>query len=444
MARLGHEFLQVEPGLPSEAAVTPMRRARGHTGLWLRIASAVIAVAGLFMPAAGAFALWDDKLTLFAEEKATHDDNVFRISKDVDPATIGASSRGDTYRTTSLGFNFDVPVSRQRFQAAFSRKDNRYDQLTALNFTGHEARAMWLWQLGNDASGQLGYTETLALASFANIASPANIQISRPDPLKTQQASFNAAYLVTPRWRFNAGVSGLELTNGDTARQSLDLDVLYTEVALSYVTPANTSVGLSARTEDGRFPKSSGNDNAYHQSSAGIVADWTPTGASHLSARAGRLSRRYTQVLLQNFDFDGYTARAQYDWKPTGKLSLAAVAQRDIFPYQDIGSSFVLVKGVTLRPTLRLTEKIDVSGTLDYSSREFLPSPGQASGSSTSRTDRVKSVAATLSYRPARALTLLFSAQREARSSNFVPPDPAVLPVDYVVDVISISARLAF
>jgi exopolysaccharide biosynthesis operon protein EpsL len=422
-----------------------MRGAQGHAPLGVRIVAGAIAVAGLFLPAAQAFALWDDRLTLFAEEKATRDDNVFRLSKNAAPEDIGVSTRGDTYRTTSLGLNIDVPVSRQRFQAAFARNDIRYDQLSVLDFTGREGRAMWLWQLGNDASGQLGYTETLALASFANIVAFKNSQIT-PDPLKTRQALFSAAYLVTPRWRLNAGISGLELRNGDPARQSLDLDVLYSEVALSYVTPANTSVGLSARTEDGRFPKALV-DSAYRQTSAGVVADWTPTGASHLSARADRLSRRYADMSLQTFDFVGYTARAQYDWKPTGKLSLAAVAQRDIYPYQDIGSSFVLVKGVTLRPTLRVTEKIDVSGTLDYSIREFLPSPGQTSGSSPSRTDRVRSVAATLSYRPARTLTLLMSAQREGRSSNFVPDAtaiPAVLPVDYVVNVFSISARLAF
>jgi len=429
--------------------MTLRRGAQRRTSLWFRIMGGAIAAAGLFLPAMKAFALWDDKLTLFAEEKATRDDNVFRISKNAAPEDIGASSRGDTYRTTSLGLNFDVPVSRQRFQAAFARNDTRYDQLTGLDFTGHEGRAMWLWQLGNDASGQLGYTETLALASFANIVSFKNTQI-RPDPLKTRQALFSAAYLVTPRWRLNAGVSGLELTNGDPARQGSDLDVLYTEVALSYVTPANTSVGLSARTEDGRYPKGLV-DNAYRQTSAGVVADWTPTGASHLSARADRLSRRYADMSLQIFNLVGYTARAQYDWKPTGKFSLAAVAQRDIYPYQDIGSSFVLVKGVALRPTLKVTEKIDVSGTLDYSTREFLPSPGQASGSAISRTDRVKSVAATLSYRPARALTLLFSAQHEARSSSLVPPDPPpappapqILPVDYVVNVFSIAARITF
>jgi len=94
------------------------------------------------------------------------------------------STRGDTYRTTSLGLTFDVPVSRQRFQAAFARNDIHYDQLTGLDFTGREGRAIWLWQLGNDASGQLGYTETLALASFANIVA-FKILRSRPIPQDT-------------------------------------------------------------------------------------------------------------------------------------------------------------------------------------------------------------------------------------------------------------------
>ena len=425
--------------------MTPIRGAQRRASLWLRIVGGAIAVAGLSLPAIEAFALWDDKLTLLAEEKATHDDNVFRISKNVDPNDIGARSRSDTYRTTSFGFNLDAPVSRQRFQMGYTRNATRFNQLSPLDFDGHEARAIWLWQLGNDASGQLGYTETFALVSFANITSFKNSQSSRPDPLKTQLAFFNAAYLVTPRWRLNAGVSGLELTNGDPARQSLDLDVTYADVALSYVTPANTSVGLSARTEDGRYPKSfSGNDNAYHQSSAGVVADWTPNGVSHVSARADRVSRRYAEVPQQGLDFDGTIARAQYDWKPTGKFSLAAVAQRDIFPYQDIGSSFVLVKGVALRPALNVTEKIDMSGSFDYSIRDFLGDPGQASGVSPRRTDRVRTATLTVLYRPARSFTLLMSAQREARSSNFVPPAPAVLPVDYAVTVFSISARIAF
>jgi exopolysaccharide biosynthesis operon protein EpsL len=363
-----------------------MRGAQGHARLRLLIVAGAIAVAGLFLPAVQAFALWDDKLTLFAEEKGTHDDNVFRISKDADPATvIGSSSKGDTYRTTSLGFNLNAPVSRQRFQAGYTWNDNRYNQFNDLDNQGHDARATWLWQLGNDLSGQLGYTEISAMASFAFTQSRAL------DRLKTRQALFNATYLLTPRWQLQAGVRGLEQTNGDPQRQIYDVNIRYTDVTLSYVTPANTSVGLSARTEDGRFPNPGTTaagatvDNAYGQDSLGIVADWTLSGASHVSARADRVSRRYAHVPEQNFD--GNIARAQYDWKPTGKFSLAAVAQRDIYPYLDIGSSFVLVRGGTLRPTLSLTEKIDVSGVFEYSIRDFLGNPGLASGVPAGRTE---------------------------------------------------------
>jgi len=426
MARSSSGFLLPETGLCADAPVT-QDRARPR----LRSLGAIFFAAGLLMPVTRAFALWDDKLQLFAEEKVTRDDNIFRSSKDLDR---------DTYRTTSLGFNLDAPVSRQRFQMRYTWNATRYDRFTDLDSDSHDARAIWLWQFGNDASGQLGYTETSALASFAFT------QSRTPDRLKTQQAFFNAAYMVTPRWRLQAGVRGLDQTNGDPLRQIFDVNVLYTDVTVSYVTPANTSVGLSARTEDGSFPNpGSSADNAYHQDSVGVVADWTVTGASHVSARADRVRRRYAQVPQQ--DFDGNTARAQYDWKPTGKFSLAAVAQRDIYPYLDIGSSFVLVKGVTLRPTLSLTEKIDVSGTFDYGIRDYLGNPGLTSGASPSRTDRVRSATATISYRPARTLTLLMSAQREARSSNVVPnpaATPAVLPVDYVVNVISITARIAF
>src|SRR6266705_1356759 len=427
MARSSSGFLLPETGLCADAPVT-QDRARPR----LRSLGAILFAAGLLMPVARAFALWDDKLQLFAEEKVTHDGNIFRISKDLDP-------EGDTYRTTSLGFNLDAPVSRQRFQMGYTWNATRYNRFTDLDSDGHEARAIWLWQLGNDASGQLGYPEPSALASFAFP------QRRTPHRLQTQQAFFNAAYMVTPRWRLQAGVRGLDQTNGDPLRQIFDVNVLYTDVTASYITPANTSAGLSARTEDGSFPNPGSSDNAYHQDSVGVVADWTITVASHVSARADRVSRRYAHVPQQNFD--GETARAEYDWKPTGKLSLAAIAQRDIYPYLDIGSSFVLVKGVTLRPTLSLTEKIDVSWTFDYGIRDFLCKPGLASGLSLSRTDRVRSATATVSYRPARTLTLLISAQREGRSSNVVPAPtatPAVLPVDYVVNVISITARIAF
>ena len=408
---------------------------RGHDCIWLRVLGGVIAVNGLLTPATGAFALWDDKLQLYVQEKVAHDDNVFRISKDAVPASlIGSTSKSDSYHTTSVGLNFDVPLSRQRFQGAFARNDTRYNHFTNLDFIGHDSRAVWLWQLGNDLSGQLGYTEAFSLASFAYI------QADTPDPLKTRQAFFNAAFLVTPRWRLQGGWRGLEQTNGNPAFQVNDIDISSTDAALSYVTPSNNSVGLSARVEDGRFPNrefvpGSTLDDAYRQFGAGIVIDWNPTGVSHLSARVDHVSRRYEH--LSQSDVDGNTALAEYDWKPDGKLSLAATVRRDISPYQDIQSSFVLVKGISLRPKLNLTEKTDVSAVFDYSHWYYLGDPGLVSGGVQGRVDRLLSVAVTVSYRAARSVSLLMSAQRETRSSN--------IPLaDYAVNVISASARLGF
>jgi len=404
-------------------------------GLWLLSANTAIAAVCLLMPGASAFALWDDKVTLFAEEKVTYDDNVFRISKDLDPvATIGSSSRGDIYHTTSIGLNLDAPVSRQRFQLGYALNDNRYEQFTDLDFTGHDARAIWLWQFGNDLNGQLGYTEAFSLASFAYI------QGRMPDPLKTRQAFLNAAFLVTPRWRLQGGWGGLEQTNGDPALQISDINITSTDMALSYITPTNNSVGLSTRVEDGRFPNrefvpGSPLDDAYRQYGVGIVVDWTITGVSHLTARADHISRRYDH--LSQSDVDGNTARAEYDWKPTGKFSLAATIQRDISPYQDIQSSFVLVKGINLRPKLNVSEKIDVSGVFDYSHWYYLGDPGLVAGGVQGRVDRVRSATVTVSYRFARNLTFLMSAQREVRTSN-------TALVDYAFDVISLTARISF
>jgi hypothetical protein len=156
---------------------------------------------------------------------------------------------------------------------------------------------------------------------------------------------------------------------------------------------------------------------------------------SHLTARADHVSRRYEH--LSQSDVDGNTFLAEYDWKPTGKFSLAATARRDISPYQDIQSSFVLVKGVSLRPKLNVTEKTDVSGIFDFSRWYFLGDPGLVSGGVQGRVDRLLSATATVSYRAARNLTFLVSAQRELRTSN-------TALADYAFDVVSLTARLAF
>lgn len=397
--------------------------------------AATVAALGLLLVASSVFAQEGDPVTLFAEQKFGHDDNVFRISKDADStATIGSSTRGDSYRTTSLGLRLDLPVSRQRFQAGLALNSTHYNHFSTLNSNGHDLRADWLWQVGDRASGRLGYWDNESLVSFAYLLGTV------PDRLRLRQLYGSGTYTLTPRWKIGAALDALTQRNSDPARQDNDVDILGAEISASYVSPAGNSLGVRGRAESGDFPNlqpvgTSLVDNAYRQYSAGVFADWTPTGASHLSARADRVSRRYEQPPQR--DVDGVTWRAEYDWRPTGRFSLAAIARREISPYEYVRSSLVMVQGFSLRPALRTSEKSEVSASLDSGTRRYLGDPAVALGLASERVDRVRSAGVLVSYRPAQLLTLQLSALHESRSSN-VPLG------DYVVNVVAVSGRLAF
>lgn len=411
---------------------------RSRLGGWV----AALVAAGVLVPATDAVALWDDRLELFVAETVTRDDNIFRLTSGVDPTTaLGSSSKGDTYHTTSFGFNLDVPVDRQRILGGVTWNDNRYHQFTVLDLTARNARAAWAWQVGNDLGGQLGYTETFALASLAN--REGGVQSSTPNPLKTQQALFNAAYRLTPRWRLRGEVSNLKQSNEISQFQPNDISIDGGELTVSYVTPANDQIGVSVRAEEASYPTPQPDpsapgsfiDNAYRQESVAVVAEWTPTGRSRVSVRAGRVSRSYQQSPQR--DFEGATYRAAYDWRTTARLTLTAAAYREISGTEETNIGFVLATGVALRPAFRLTEKIQLSGGLDYSDRDFLANPALQPLGGVQRTDRVRTVAVTAFYRPIRTVTLEMGLRRESRSSSV--PFGA-----YELNVIGAGARWAF
>jgi exopolysaccharide biosynthesis operon protein EpsL len=400
---------------------------------------AAIIVAGVLVPVTDAVALWDDRLELFVTQTLTRDDNVFRISSGLDPAAaLGSSSKGDTSSTTSLGFNLDVPVSRQRFQGGVTWNKTRYDRFTVLNWDGHQGQGIWLWQVGNDISGKLGYTETLSLGWLANVQS--GVQSSTPNFLTTRRAFLNAAYMLTPRWRLRGEAGRLKQSNEVPERKVNDASTDSVDLTVSYVMPVDNQIGLGTRVEESRLPNRqfvAGDlfDNSYRQQSVAAVTDWTLTGSSRVSARVGSVRRSYTQ--LPQRDFEGSTFRAAYDWTPTGKLTLTATAQKDISTIEQVNIGLVLVKGVALRPALRLTDKVNLAGAFEYSNREYRSDPVLVLGIVPIRTDRVRSAAVTVSYRPIRTVTLQMALLHETRSST-------VAFGDYAANVVSVTARLGF
>lgn len=393
-----------------------------------------VLAASLALLAGDACALLNDKVDLYVAETVTHDSNVFRISDAANAnAAIGSSQKGDDITRTEFGVSLNVPVSRQRLVASLSANRTHYAHYSDLDFTGRAARGAWLWEAGDQLNGELGYGETKTLASFSDI------QSRIVNPLLTQRAFASANYLITPRWQLQAGVTQTNRKNDNLAQRVNDSELRDLEFGLNYISPTTSKIGLSLRQTDGRLPNDqrvfgSLYSNDYRQHSVGLVTDWTISAKSRLTARLDHARRNYDDLSQRNWS--GTLAQVNYDWKVSETFTLTARAQRDISPTEDIQTYFVLTKGVSLRPTLQLSPKTQISATLERSVRDYLGDAATVLGAPM-RSDTVHTVGATLSYAPIPKLTLRFSVQREKRSSNIVL-------ADYEDNLVYLSVNYAF
>lgn len=404
------------------------RRLKTAETAWL-----ILALSCVFSGNANGF--FDDKLQLSLSEQISYDSNVYRISSGRDPrAVINSTEKGDVTRTTRMGFALDLPAGRQRLQAGYNLNGSRNNRFANRDFDGTDKRAAWLWQFGNDLSGQIGFTESLTLASTANFLT------TTPNPLTRTQTYANATYLLDARWRVQAGISTVRQKNGDPAVQANDFESTNPDLSISYVTPHFTTFGVSVRYEDGRFPNRqlvAGNqfDNAYLQRSVGVFTDWRPTGHSHLSGRMDKMTRNYSQ--LSQRDTDGRTYSLAYDWAPTGKFALSTSVRREVSPLEDIRTSFVLVKGISIRPTWTATSKLTVSGSYDYAMRDYLGDPGLALGTAAPRSETTTTAGVSASFRPSRTLSLGLNLIHDRRTST-------LLLSDYSDTLLTLNAQVTF
>lgn len=405
----------------------------------MRKLCAALLAAGACLPFQQAQALLGDRLEVFASQGITYDSNPFRISSSESPAdVIGTDSKDDFYLTTTVGFNFDVPISRQRVVAGITWDRTRYLDFDVLDFEGHDGQAVWNYQLGNDLSGQLGYTNTRALASLANDAS--GLLLGTPNVLDTERWFLNALYLLSARYQVQWEVSQLRQENSLPARQVNDTTIDGAAITLNYVTPSANKLGLGLHVEEGNFDNPAvvagvPRDNSYKQHSLAAVAELGLTGSSRVSLLAGTLTRSYESLPVR--DFDDWIYTVTYDYQPGGALSMRAIAERAVNPLDDIYSTSVLREGFRIRPTWQPTEKLRVDGVFELTDRIYLGDPLRAVGAIPDRLDRVRVLGVGAAYFPLRTVELDGTLRFEKRTSNLALED-------YTANILGVSARIAF
>ncbi|HLX23329.1 MAG TPA: outer membrane beta-barrel protein [Usitatibacter sp.] len=389
---------------------------------------AAVALLAAFTPPSS-WALFGDRVELWAAENATHDSNVLRLSKDAE-LPVGVPQRGDTIDTTYLGGTLDARFSEQQVTAAYTWYRSRYHAFTDLDHDGHDANANWRWVAGPVLKGTLGFTDDAGLASFADI------QAAEPDYVTTRSGFATANYMVTPRYRLSAAFTQTDARHGSEARKVDDINIASSELGLSYVTPLENSLGAIMRVENGHPPDGTDItalpfDTTYRQYGVGATVAWTFASHSTLDGRVEFVRRQYDQETQRNYS--GPILRGVYTWKPTDRFLVATSLSRDVGPTDDIQTSFVLVTGGYIRPRWSVTEKVTLQADAEYNVWDYRGDPLLVQD----MTNRVRTFGGSLEWRPYKKVLLRLGVNHEVRTSN-------VLLADYEVTVAFIEGRIGF
>ena len=380
---------------------------------------------------APAWSFFNDRVELWFSETLMRDSNVFRLSKNIDAErTLGTSNLSDTISTHTAGLTAGIPVSLQRFEASYARFWTRYQRFDQLDFDGDIWRVAWLWAVTREFNGELSYTDSTGLASFAAFRG------TTKDVIHTRQAVANANWQLNARWIAYGGLVATERKHEQPDRRIHDIEAQSMELRMSYITPKENRIGVSLRAERGGAPETRpfqgvDFDNGYRQVGIGAVGRWEATVHSRFDGRFDYVRREYDQFSRR--DYSGPAWGVTYTWIPTPKFSMLTTVRRDIAPLEEVQTTFVIATGVGIRPRWQITEKFALVGSADYMKWKYQGDPLIGGDFE----HRVRSALFGFAWTPLQRVAITGSLQREVRTSDLAN-------ADYRVTIGTLEARIGF
>jgi hypothetical protein len=268
--------------------------------------------------------------------------------------------------------------------------------------------------VGNHWSGEATYRRSRSLGGFADFRQ--NVR----DLVDNEAYFVSAGYRFHPRWRIGVDASEVESTHSAAIRRPLDYNSHALGAELRYRTPADNTVALQARRTDINYPNRvlgpfSTNDSGNQETRVNVVGLWQLSGLTRLEGQVGHVDVRYDN--LEQRDFSGNTWRAGAVWESSAKLRVSANVFKDVRLYEDVATSYIVVKGVSVSPVYSITPKIILQADLSYEKRDFRGDPGVFLVSE-NREDKAKLARLGLIYSPIRNVDLSLSYEIGNRRSN--------------------------
>lgn len=357
----------------------------------------------------------DDVLTPYVSYSMSYDDNLLRVSNPADAKLFfGTEQTGDTIKRTAVGINIDKQLGRQDINIKLEMSRNKFNRFTTLDNDGKNLSGQWHWQLGDHLEGNLRATYTSSLGTFMELR-----QLLKND--RVQSLTFaDIAWRFHPTWKIRAATSVNDYENSAASEQIKDQHKSTLELGVDYLPSSGNKIGLQLTRIAGDYPNrvispSSLFDKSYVQNELSTVADWQLTGKSSIKLKLGITNRSYD--LHPNRNFTGPTGRVTLEWRPTAKLACIFSSWRDIYAVEEVSSSYVDGRGVSLTPTWNITSKLSMQAKLSYEEQSHTGEPIVVINAPL-RQDTLQSAMLMISYSPLKNAQLSVSAQHDERRSN--------------------------
>ena len=366
----------------------------------------------LIWPSAGRFPAYPPEevrpYEVFVEAGSMFDSNILRRNAGVE--------KDNVFRFGGGGRIDQRVVGRQMVRLEARGDAYVFDQFSDLNHFAYAGAATWLWELGNDFAGTLGYARTHRLASLTELQRAVKRMVTADDVFGT------AAWRLGPHARLRGG---LAYGRGKRETPGEENDTFGTRTATAgadWVTSLGNALGVEYRLSRGDAPIStaldpSGNfaNNDYKEQEYALVATYVSSPMLRFSGRAGHTERTYTDLPNR---FSGATYRAGLEWFPGNKTLIALEAYREPRAVIDIVASHVLVRGFAFGPAWAPTAKTVLSLRFVNDHRQFIAADENVAPLGTLVDETIRVIRIGLGWEPQRLVQVGLGLDRGNRESN--------------------------
>jgi exopolysaccharide biosynthesis operon protein EpsL len=353
-----------------------------------------------------------------------HDDNLFRQNK---------NEKSDNITGISAGLQLDKEFGLQRITAEANIIRSTYGSNDQLDYTSKNYKGTFYWALTHRLTGKIYADRDQKLNDFNDT------QTELRNIRTTENQGFLADFNPSGGWHLLAGLSRQTLDNSETFNEDASFTANATDFGLKYAFPSSTTMKLMNHIRSGKYDNrtvSQANlfDNGYKEYETEAELDWSLSPKSTALFNISYIKREHDNFSAR--DYSGFQSIASYSWAPTEKIDVNLKASSKLASYQSNVDSYRRTNSISLKPKYAITPKINITGNVELSKRNFLGSGYQAPTQS-DRMDKYKTAGIGAEWKPTLDSSLELNLSHYDQNSN-------VDQFDYKGNIASVSAEILF